>query len=253
MSRSKTHTSIVGLIRAAAMGVTLAVVAWTAVTPAAAAQGGPQKAKWKDARFIFEYNASAQDLGVQLFLDSEGWQSVKLMDPRGRVMLQATASGNLLAQGGGTELFLESVEPPLSEEPLDEILDRFPEGDYKLLGRMPDGTKIAGEVEISHDIPAGPHVVTPPQGSSCPHVSGPVVIDWDAVDETIDGEPVEIESYEVIVENAGNLDVILPASAGTKLTVPTEFLEPATDYIFEVLAIADNGNQTITEGCFSTN
>jgi hypothetical protein len=30
------------------------------------------------------------------------------------------------------------------------------------------------------------------------------------------------------------------------------FLEPGTDYKFEVIAVADNHNQTITEGTFST-
>jgi hypothetical protein len=34
--------------------------------------------------------------------------------------------------------------------------------------------------------------------------------------------------------------------------VPAEFLKPGTDYNFEVLAIAEGGNQTITEGCFRT-
>jgi hypothetical protein len=34
----------------------------------------------------------------------------------------------------------------------------------------------------------------------------------------------------------------------TKVTVPPEFLEPNTDYKFEVLAIEAGGNQSITEG-----
>jgi hypothetical protein len=163
------------------------------------------------------------------------------------------ASGSLLAQGGGTEIFLESEEPPLSEEPIEVLFGRFPEGEYRFEGRTTDGAKIVGEVELSHAIPEGPHVVTPPQGSQCPHVSGPLVIAWDAVDSTIDGEPIEIEAYEVIVENDGELDVVLPATAGTRLTLPAELLHPATEYAFEVLAIAGNGNQTITEGCFVTN
>ena len=34
--------------------------------------------------------------------------------------------------------------------------------------------------------------------------------------------------------------------------VPAEFLEAGTDYVFEVLAIEEGGNQTISEGCFTT-
>ncbi len=56
----------------------------------------------------------------------------------------------------------------------------------------------------------------------------------------------------MIVENeAGNLDVFLPGNA-TQMTVPAEFLHPGTEYKFEVLAKAENGNQTITETCFVT-
>jgi hypothetical protein len=44
----------------------------------------------------------------------------------------------------------------------------------------------------------------------------------------------------------------MPAGLGTTLTVPAEPLEPGTEYDLEVLAIADNGNQTITETCFVT-
>jgi hypothetical protein len=34
--------------------------------------------------------------------------------------------------------------------------------------------------------------------------------------------------------------------------VPAEFLSPGTEYAFEVLAIEEGGNQTITESCFVT-
>jgi hypothetical protein len=45
--------------------------------------------------------------------------------------------------------------------------------------------------------------------------------------------------------------VDLPATV-TAVTVPAEFLEPGTGYKFEVLAVAKNRNQTITESTFST-
>jgi hypothetical protein len=45
--------------------------------------------------------------------------------------------------------------------------------------------------------------------------------------------------------------ITLPASK-TRVTVPPEFLEPNTVYLFEVLAIEEGGNQTITESSFET-
>ena len=44
----------------------------------------------------------------------------------------------------------------------------------------------------------------------------------------------------------------MPVDAGTSITVPAELLHPGTEYKFEVLAVAGNGNQTITETCFET-
>jgi hypothetical protein len=45
--------------------------------------------------------------------------------------------------------------------------------------------------------------------------------------------------------------VDLPVTV-TSVTVPAEFLQPGTSYKFEVLAVANNGNQTITESTFTT-
>ena len=67
-----------------------------------------------------------------------------------------------------------------------------------------------------------------------------------------------IAGYEVIVEQEKpkpdrprSFDVTLPASV-TAVTVSPQFLRTNTDYKFEVLAIEQGGNQTITEGSFKT-
>jgi hypothetical protein len=67
------------------------------------------------------------------------------------------------------------------------------------------------------------------------------------VTTTIEDEPVDVVEYQVLVG-----DVLDARTAGTALTVPDGLLEEGTAYNFEVLAIADNGNQTLTEGCFVT-
>ena len=82
----------------------------------------------------------------------------------------------------------------------------------------------------------------------------PVTVAWNPVTTSYFGDPIHIRGYEVIVENEidTNFDVHMPAEQGTQLTVSSEVLKPGHDYIFEVLAIEEGGNQTITEGCFST-
>ena len=254
--RSKNGWKRFGFLAAALAGVIALVLALGG--GAAQARRGDPRARvlpLKAARLIIEYNASAEDIGVQAFLDSEGWREVEILDPRGAVVFEAEAAGRLLQQGGGTELFIESVEPGLDELPIDEFLRRFPVGEYRFRGRSPEGDRLGATATFSHAIPDGPVVVAPtsPGGGCGVDVPLPVLIDWDPVSTGIDGAPLQIDRYEVIVENHGvTFDIIAPAAAGTEVTVPMQNLEPGTDYIFEVLAIEKGGNQTITEGCFTT-
>ena len=139
--------------------------------------------------------------------------------------------------------------------PLDEFFENFPEGTYTFLGRTPDGERLASTVEFTHVIPAGPEIVLPVGSSEecTENVPIPAVIAWNDVTTTIDDSPLEVDRYEVIVENdESNFDVHMAPGADTQITVPSEFLTPGTEYNFEVLAIEAGGNQTITEGCFVT-
>jgi len=43
----------------------------------------------------------------------------------------------------------------------------------------------------------------------------------------------------------------LPADVN-QITIPGEFFEPGTDYLWEVLAIEESGNQTLMSSQFST-
>jgi hypothetical protein len=48
-----------------------------------------------------------------------------------------------------------------------------------------------------------------------------------------------------------NFSIDVPADT-TMVTLPPELLLAGTEYKFEVLAIEESGNQTITESCFET-
>lgn len=210
---------------------------------------------FEDARIIIEFNSTDQDVGVQFFLDVDSWQTVQILDPRGKEIYQSTAKGRLLRQGGGTELFMESQEPTLDELPLDEFFDLFPEGIYTFVGRTPDGERLFSQAEFTHNIPAGPQIIMPAHGPNecAKNVPIPVVLAWNAVTTSIDAQPIDVMRYEVVIEHEDStFDVILPATSSPTLTVSGEFLEPGTEYGFEVLAIEEGGNQTITADCFVT-
>ena len=71
----------------------------------------------EDARLKFEINSTDHDGGVQVFIDAEEWKTMSIFDPVGNRIFSTETSGRL-ARFGGSELFLESGEPPFTELPL---------------------------------------------------------------------------------------------------------------------------------------
>jgi hypothetical protein len=209
------------------------------------------------AKMIIEFNSTANegvgDVGVQILLDAEPWQHVNIASPDGPRVLTITRTGSLRKQGL-TELFFESSEPSLDEVPLAEFLARFPEGKYEVEGITIDGQEIEGEATFTHVIPAGPVIVSPDKSNAV--APNNLILKWEPVPEKIAGSgELVIVAYQVVVdgESPRRFDVTLAAKLTTmSVTVPPEFLEPGTNYIFELLAIEAGGNQTITEGSFVT-
>jgi len=80
------------------------------VLSAAAPEGWAAQIPFSKARIIFEFNSSGPDLGVQVSLDGEPWNEIKIVDPKGRTILEIEAAGRL-KNFGLTELFAESNEP----------------------------------------------------------------------------------------------------------------------------------------------
>ena len=83
-------------------------------------------------------------------------------------------------------------------------------------------------------------------------------VSFDEVTEDTDGNPIDIEFYEVVVEKEDDdpilqtFKVILRPGV-TTVDVPGDFLEAETEYKLEVIAQEESGNRTITEtGLFET-
>jgi len=216
-----------------------------------------EKVELDDATITVEVNATDGDAGFQIFLDGEGWRRVSIYDPNWRQIFKVNARGGVKEIGGGTELFLETAEPEYEGlDELQELLDLLPPGDYRFYGRTAEGDWLYGKAELTHVIPAGPEIVEPDEYEALAPGS-PVVINWEAVTSAIilpDGATLTIIGYQVIVddEESGNsFEVTVPEDV-TEVTVPNQFIQPNTPYSFEVLAIEESGNQTITESFFCT-
>jgi len=215
-----------------------------------------------DASIIIEVNATDGDAGFQVFLDGDGWRNARVYDPNGARILKVTATGGVRDIGGGTELFMETSEPEYEDlDGMQALIELLPEGEYYFLARTTDNHWATGTAELTHDIPAEPEVVTPaPPENEDECTTGVFVdsafIEWDPVETDIWGEPgIEIDGYQVIVEVEEGPDrkfsVTVPADT-TMVTLPEEFLVEGTEFKFEILAIEESGNQTITESCFET-
>ena len=212
---------------------------------------------FEDADVFIEFNDADQDVGFHGAFDSPGWTVAVICSPDGEALFTLQAGGSTLAHGL-SELFFEGAEPPLAVQPLDEFLDRFPEGEYVVLGQTVDGEMLRSVTEFTHDIPAAPVILSPEEDAEL--AMDAVVIAWEPVTSPLG---VEIDGYEVTVSAVGpaegegdpalpiDLALRLPADV-TEFRVPAELLAPSTVYEFEVLSIEESGNKTISAGEFAT-
>jgi len=196
------------------------------------------------AKIYWEYNASANDLGVHVFLDGEDWRRLRIQKPNGRVIFEVEGKGPY-RDLGLTELFFEGAEPSLEDFPLEKLLALFPEGQYEFDGRTVDGADVEGIGTFSHAIPDGPAV------SALLGPGNSLVVRWDPVTAPPPGfpaKPITIAGYQVIV---GTFQVTVPATT-RMVTVSPEFVASLAsgEQPYEVLAIEASGNQTLTEGTF---
>ena len=208
----------------------------------------------EDARLKFEINSTDRDGGIQVFIDAERWNSMSIFDPSGHRIF-ATRTRGRLARFGGSELFLESGEPPFSQLPLDQLLEQWPAGRYRFRGTGADGEVFKGSAMLTHHLPAGPRLVSPVEHSTAPHPRD-TVMRWQHV---VAPPGSRIIGYQVLIERETTqralpvvtLDVMMPPTA-TRLRVPPGFLRPNTAYAWEVLAIESSGNQTLSSATFRT-
>ncbi len=250
---------------------TTATPAAADVEPVAAAVGGEAACpaageEFEVAKLYIEHNATDEDTGVHGLFGGMAWSEMCIWDPAGRLIL-LTDPANQLDDLTVADLFFESREPPNSEVAIADIRAAFPAGEYRVAGTDFEGTSRVGAARFTHNIPAEPVITTPaladePETAGEATVpAGGLVVAWEPVTETIDGDPVEVTAYEVIVTKEEHEDPhglsrpVYDVHVGpgfTSLAVPAGFLEPATVYELEVLVLEESGNQTIGLGFFRT-
>lgn len=256
MLSTKTKKKSIGKMRSMRRLAVLLVPAIAVIMGATAPQVWAEQ--FEDATIIFETNFSDEDTGLQIFLDGGPWKEVEVTGPNGEI-LEIEAEGRL-RNFGLTEAFFESNEPNWEDVSLEDILARFPEGNYRFKGRATDGTRLRSRAFLSHELPCAPDEDSLSPSEETVAANG-IVIDWDPVTNMLDIEDedcgddlIDIVKYQVIVENLDteNKFSIFVEASDTQVTLPPEFVVDGVTYKWEVLSIAENGNQTIAETYFCT-
>ena len=128
---------------------------------------------------------------------------MEIFDPSGRMIFRGTSRGSLAKQGA-TELFLESGEPNFSEVPLEEFLERFPQGNYRIEGKGIEGEKLVGTAKFTHNLAAGPVLLSPMENALVNPNN--LVVMWQPV-AAPNGSPIIGYQVLVVKPNSG-----MPAS-----------------------------------------
>jgi hypothetical protein len=216
-------------------------------------------------QLFIEHNATDDDTGVHGLVGSDGVRGLCIRTPEGTELL-VLDTVEQFRDLGVSDFFFESREPPADEYSIADLEADFPEGEYRISGTGVDGVPRVGTAQLTHDIPAPP-VISSPELTDEEHAGETVlptagmVVRWEPVTTTLDGAPLTVSGYEVIVTQVEHedphgqsrpvYDVHVPADR-TELAVIDGFLLPGTRYELEVLVLEESGNQTISLGFFTT-
>lgn len=262
--------------------VTLILGASASVSSGFGGWGHGDLKEFEDAQCGFEVNVTDFDTGFFACVDAEGWKWLNIFRKgetyRDKQLLFSTWALGNLRRLGITELCFESSEP---EGRFQEILDLFPPGECKFIGKTVERDYLKSTDELTHDFACpAEEIVFTSNGDEidveeeCVPAGQDLIISWEEVEEKLvslefndEGEvefeceedDIEIEGYQVFVETGENVEPSQELSfdpfddeVPPSVTIPGAFLKAGTHYKFEVLVIEESGNKTIVEIEFNT-
>ena len=213
-----------------------------------------------EAELFFELNDTDGDLGLHAAIDGGPYTRLEIEGPNGRRLLRLSASG-ALAKQGMTQFALESAEPDFEELLPEDFFWRFPEGPYEIEIKH-RREEAEATVFLSHVLaapPSGIMINDQPAAYDCdspdlPIVVNPVTVRWAPVTTSHPSlgafGPVEIARYQFFVEqDNAKLSMDLPPTV-TEFAIPPDMTADGGTFKFEIIARADNLNNTAIESCF---
>lgn len=209
-----------------------------ALLATADARAGHDVAEFEDAALITVLNATDND--VQIFVragSEEGIRRIQIIGPQYKVRLSASFRDSGVGQA---DIAFDTTEPSL-----EELMEAYPPGNYHFFGRLVDGTRLRSTVSLSYDLAPAAEIVFPSEGDVGVTTDDLTVL-W--------LPPAEAEAIRLAIENeetGESLEIDLPGDAAS-FEVPDGFLEAGTEYVLDIIVIAENGNQTVADVLFET-
>ncbi len=214
----------------------ISAAGWSRVS---SARGRREPLPFADLSITLEANETDGDGEVNIAIDSgDALKYVDVFDPNGRRVgrVRSRDQGKL----GIGKMILET--PELS---VDEAKAAYPSGTYAFKGRTMDDLPIAGEAELSHDVPTATQFTSPTDQATGVVREG-LVAAWSAVTGAT-GYVFELEQSDLGIE----LKAILPASS-TSIEIPATLLVPNTSYQIGIGVTVESGNRSFNEIHFET-
>lgn len=201
---------------------------------------GRNDQSFEELEMIFEINNDDQDGEVVIYgKGEEGLRWVRVIGPKGNRSSKTVGFGTSGSETIGMAQFLfESAEPSI-----DEVVARYPDGTYTVVGRTISGNRIFGTVEFNKELAAPPIIDT------CDQVVDPVsaVISWTAADDDVESIILEVENDDLEV----GLEMRISGDA-SEIDLPMGFLTSGTEYDLGVAFVNEQGNVIVSECSFET-
>lgn len=195
-----------------------------------------------ECKVLIEINASDGDIGFHFLGDADDLRSMRIDDPNGAKVFENRAFGPLREQKL-TENFGESAEPlcwfdPEEEEDWDEVVtlrdfvDRWEAGTYYFSGKGEEGEKLAGETELTFDLPAAPKDVEF-DGTTISWMAGEDLGNCAPIDEE-DAEENGVEPITEVTDIISDPAGVAVAAFEVVMEPDVEDGDPIADEIFSV-------------------
>lgn len=168
----------------------------------------------------------------------EGLTDLSINGPEGTVAINSMFDDG--RQIGQADFQFDTTEPLLRR-----LKRAYPPGQYQFSATTTDGCTLTSTIRLSYRRIEAPVIIFPLEGAVGISAEG-FTARWQKIPDA------DLVHLAIEVEASGKaLTVDLPGNA-TSFRIPASYLKPNILYTMDVIGVADNGNQTVSDVQFTT-